>query len=361
MKSFNDFIIDTRVLKSNAINIKKQIGKDVKLCAVVKADAYGLGARAICSTIAGIVDFFAVASVCEGINIRVFDKTTKIVVLGVCSVDDIGIACENNISISVSNLQKLYEICKFCSENELNCNIHLQVNSGLNRYGFCKISEFVKALKIIELCDYVNLEGVYSHFATKSQDIRFIKKQYLRFLQYKKYIKNKHIICHIANSFATTYDSKFALNMVRNGFLLYGGTHNTIGNKLVLTIKSQIVNVLEVGKGSSIGYDRTFVAKKRMKIAVVPMGYADGMDRRLSNGFKVLISGQKCPIVGLICMDVFMVDISNVNAKIGDSVVILGTQGDHKITLDDFAKKMNTSPYEVLLHFNYKRMNYVVK
>lgn len=361
MKSFNDFIVDTGVLKSNAINIKKQIGKDVKLCAVVKANAYGLGARAICSSIAGIVDFFAVASVCEGLNIRVFDKTTKIVVLGVCSVDDIAIACENNISISVSNLQKLYEICKFCSENELNCNIHLQVNSGLNRYGFCKISEFIKALKIIDLCDYVNLEGVYSHFATKSQDIRFIKKQYLRFLQFKKYIKNKHVICHIANSFATTYDSKFTLNMVRNGFLLYGGTHNSIGNKFVLTIKSQIVNVLEVNKGSSIGYDRTFVAKKRMKIAVVPMGYADGMDRRLSNGFNVLIAGQKCPIVGLICMDVFMVDISNVNAKIGDSVVILGTQGDHKITLDDFAKKMNTSPYEVLLHFNYKRMNYIVK
>lgn len=361
MKSFNDFIVDTNILKQNAIRIKKQIGKDVKLCAVVKANAYGLGVRTICSSLYGLVDFFAVSSVCEGLNIRIFDKNTKIVVLGVCSTEDIAIACENNISISISNLEKLIEISQFCTKNKMVCNIHLQINSGLNRYGFCKISDFIKALKVIDDSNFVSLEGVYSHFATKSQDIKFIKKQFLRFLQFKKYIKNKQVICHIANSFATIYDSKFTLDMVRNGFLLYGGTNNLIGNKFVLTIKSKIVNIIDVKKGATIGYDRTFVTKKHMKIAVVPMGYADGLDRRLSNGFHVLICGQKCPIVGLICMDVFMVDISNINAKNGDSVVILGTQGCYKITLDDFAKKMNTSPYEVLLRFNYKRMNYIVK
>ena len=361
MKSFSDYIINTKVLKQGAINIKTLIGSNIKLCAVVKANAYGLGVETVCKTLFGIADFFAVSNVSEGLGIRVFDKSTKIVVLGMTSLENLGICSQNDISISVSNLQMCNKILEYCSQNKVYLNVHIQVNSGLNRYGFRKIAEFIKAIKLIDKSEYVSVEGVYSHFATKQNDVEFIKKQFMRFNQFKKYVQSKKVVFHIANSFATTNNRIFKLNMVRNGFLIYGGTKNNIENKFVLEIKSKLVNIFEVKKGDTIGYDRTYLVKSNMKIGVVPLGYADGMDRRLSNNFSVLICGKKCPIVGLICMDVFMVDLTGVDCELYSEVVLLGQQKQNSISIDDYAKVMNTSPYEVLLGFNYRRMNYVIK
>ena len=122
-----------------------------------------------------------------------------------------------------------------------------------------------------------------------------------------------------------------------------------------------MLNVFDVKRGDTIGYDRTFVVSKSMKIGVVPLGYADGYDRRLSNNFYVLVGGEKCRILGNICMDCFMVDLTTVDAKVGDTVVILGKQKQNSITLQDIADILQTSPYEVMLKFNYKRMNYITK
>jgi alanine racemase len=139
---------------------------------------------------------------------------------------------------------------------------------------------------------------------------------------------------------------------------MYGGS-DSFGNKMVLSIKSRIVNILDVKKGESVGYDRSFYASKKMKIAVVPIGYADGLDRGLSNNFSLLIGGVKCKIVGKICMDVCMVDITDLNVGLYDEVVILGKQKRQSILLQDYAEALETSPYEILLKFNYSRMNYI--
>jgi len=354
MKCFNDYIVDIDILKNNCWNIKKLIGKNVKFCAIVKADAYGLGCEAICKSLKGLADFFAVACLKEALKIREFDKTTKILILGVVSPKEYEICAENNISISIGTLEQLEKI------NNEKLNIHLQVNTGLNRFGFRSLVEFKKALKLIDSKENVKLEGVYSHFATKEQDVKFINIQFFKFLQFKNLVKDKNVICHIANSFATLQNEKFHLEMVRNGFSLYYGYKN-IFNKPVLTIKSKVINITTIKKGDSIGYDRTYVATKKMKVAVISIGYADGFDRRLSNNFQVIINDKKCPVVGLVCMDVFMVDISDVNAQVGDEVILLGKSKNHQITLFDYAKSLNTSPYEVLLKFNHKRMNYIIK
>lgn len=359
MKSFNDFVVDKKVIRKNALNIKSMLGRNVKFCAVVKANAYGLGCETVCKAIYGIADFFAVANVSEGLQIRVFDKVTPIIVLGMADIDNIILCVNNNISISISNLQQLEKISDFCQENQLSIKIHLQVNTGLNRFGFSTITHFNNALKIIEKSNYLKMEGVYSHFATKENDVFFMKKQFLRFNQFKKLVKLDNVIFHIANSYATINNEKYHLNMVRNGFLLYGGRDDN-GNKFPLKIKSRLINISKIKKGDSIGYDRTFVAQKAMTIGVVPLGYADGYDRRLSNKFYVLIGGEKCPVVGNTCMDCFMVDISHINAKMGDEVVILGKQKSQEITIFDFANTLETSPYEIMLKFNYKRMNYII-
>lgn len=357
MKNFNDYIVDTNVLKQNILNIKKLIDKNTKVCAIVKANAYGIGLETVCKTLANQIDYFGVANLKEALEIREFDKHSKILILGMINIDDLNVCSDNNISISVSNLEMLEEIALNAN---LPINVHLQVNTGLNRFGFRSVNSFKKALKLIKDSYYIELEGVYSHFATKSQDVSFIKRQFIRFNQFKKLVKSK-VLFHICNSYGLTFNKKFHLDMVRPGFLMYGGMENSLGNKLAVTIKSKVVNICTIKKGDTVGYDRTYMAKNKMQLAIIPIGYADGYDRRLSNNFYVLINGEKCNIVGLICMDVFMVDITGKNVRLGDEVVVLGKQGKREITLQNFSEVLDTSPYEVLLKFNYKRMNYIIK
>lgn len=356
MRSYTNFIISSNVIRNNVKNIKLKLQSNVKLCAVVKANAYGHGVETVCKAIVDYVDFFAVANVLEAVRIRAFNKKTKILILGQVEECDLEYCAKNNISVSIGSLEQLEK----CAKSLKGVLIHLQVNTGLNRYGFRSMVEFKKAVNFIKNNGLI-LEGVYSHFATKENDKIFIKRQNYRFLQFKNAVKDDNVIFHIANSFATTLGSNYQYNMVRTGFLMYGNLANDYSCKPAVEITSEIVNILCVRKGESVGYDRTCFATKPMKIAVVPVGYADGLNRGLSNNFSVLIGGKFCKIVGLICMDVFMVDVSDTKVKVGDKVTILGADGVHAITLLDYAETLNTSPYAVLLGFNYKRMNYIVK
>lgn len=356
MKSYTDFILNTSVLKANARLIKKRIGNGVKFCAVVKANAYSHGLEVVCRSLYGIADFFAVANIKEASTIRLFDKVTDILILGKVDVDDLKFCYENNISVSIGSLAELECLVK----SGVNAKVHLQVNTGLNRYGFRSIVEFKKALNIVEKNE-VNLSGVYSHFATKGNDILFIKRQFYRFLQFKKVVKRCDVIFHIANSFATSHSQNYFCDMVRTGVLMYGQAENDFGIKPVLEIRSKIVNIMRVKRGDTIGYDRTFEVKQPMTIAVVPVGYADGFDRRLSNNFSVLVLGRWCKVVGLICMDAFMIDVTNLGVKVGDEVTLLGENCGKKLTLFDYSKALDISPYVVLLGFDYRRMNYIVK
>lgn len=358
MKCLNDYIVDTKILKNNAKNIKEHIGKSCKFCAVVKANAYGIGLETVCKTLYGIADYFAVANLKEALSIRVFDKTTPILILGYIDNSDIKVASDNNIAISVGSYQQLKEI----TTHNTPINIHIQINTGLNRFGIRTITEYKKCIKLIKEESQVKVEGVYTHFATKAQDVNFVYRQFLRFNQFRNFTINKNVIYHIANSFSTNYSKKFHLDMVRTGFLLYGYAKNVIGNKPVVTIKSQIISISNVRRGDTIGYDRTYAVEKSMKIAVVPIGYADGLNRRLSNKFDLVINNQKCRILGRICMDVVLVDISNIlDAKVGTEVLILGKSSKYQLTLKDYADNLGTSDYEVLCNFNYKRANYIIK
>ncbi len=358
MKCFNDYIVDTTTLRNNSKNIKNHIGNKCKLCAVVKANAYGIGLETVCRALYGITDFFAVANLKEALSIRVFDKKTPILILGYINNNDFDIVSSNNISISIGSYEQLEELVVSKIPNK----IHIQINTGLNRFGIRTITEFKKCIKLLKSEPQVIVEGVYSHFATKTNDVKFVNRQYLRFNQFKKVEIDKRVIYHIANSFATNYSNKFHLDMVRTGFILYGYAKNNIGNKPVITIKSKIINITNVRRGDTVGYDRTFAVNKNMKIAVVPIGYADGLNRRLSNNFELIVNNKKCPIIGRVCMDVLMLDISNVeDAKIGTEVLVLGGCRGMQLTLQNYADNIGTSDYEVLCNFNYNRANYIIK
>ena len=165
MKSYSDYIVNLTKLKKNCLNIKKDLDSDTKFCAIVKADAYGIGSEAVCKALYGCVDFFGVATLDEALEIRNFDKVTSILILGIVPREYIDVCAENNISISVTSISQLEEI----KSSNKKIRLHIQINTGLNRYGIRSIVEFKKILKLIDGHPNLQLEGLYSHFATKKR------------------------------------------------------------------------------------------------------------------------------------------------------------------------------------------------
>lgn len=355
MSNFNEYIIDSKKLLSNVKRIKRFVGRQVKICAVVKADAYGLGVKNVCPIIADCVDYYAVVSVQEAMKLRKLDNEKPILILGAFNLEYVDWCSQNNVMVSLSSIDEVRYI-----NNNLNgqINVHIKINSGMNRYGVKNIFKLRQILKEIKQNDKINIVGVYTHFATKADNLDFIDQQYAFFDKMVKEIKVKNLIVHCANSYVSTTDKLKLCNMVRVGFSMYSSHYDRLEINNVVSIKSRVIFVNRLTKGESVGYDRTYIAKTNEKIGVVPMGYADGFARNLSNNFKVLVNGQFAPVVGNVCMDCFMVDLTNIkNVFVGSEVVILGESGDKLITLEDYANALNFSPYEVLTNFRTARMD----
>lgn len=352
MKSFSDYIIDKNAIKHNLVEYKKLENKS-KICAVVKADAYGMGIENIVDAVDGGVDYYAVACFKEAMHLRT--KTKKpILILNFVKTDTLNCCTENSIRVSVSNFNEAKQIKKYCNQN---IKIHLAINTGMNRIGFSCLTEFEKTLKYLKLQKSIIIEGIFTHLYN-ANNVVDTKKQFCIFMQYvnmlSKYFDVSNIIKHVASSLPAIKYPGLRLNMVRLGILLYGKCINkNIDIKPVLQIKSKITSICKIKKGESVGYGKNFVAEKPMKVATIPLGYADGIFRRYSKKGKVFVNGKECKILGNICMDMFMIDVSNTKTKVGDNVEILG---EH-ITLEEFAKNAGTIEYEVLTNIKKRRFN----
>lgn len=359
MENLTDFIINKKALLGNIEKIRRYIGYGIKLCAVVKADAYGLGIKNVCPIINDEVDYYAVVSVMEALELRKFAKSKPILVLGASNLTCANDCAKNDICLTISSLDEV----KYLNENlESVLRVHLKINTGMNRYGISSIKDLKNVIAEIENGHKIIVDGVYTHFATKSSDTDFIEKQYKKFEKMLKIIPYSNIIVHCASSYVATTDKLKLCNMVRVGFSLYGDLYQRLGIQNVVSVRARVLFVHTINVGESVGYDRTYVAKHRTKIAVCSMGYADGFARNLGNNFSVLINGSFAPVVGRVCMDCFMVDVTNIRGVfVGTGVTVLGSDGDKKITLSDIADAINFSPYEVLLNFRKRRMNVVIK
>ncbi len=359
MCNFNEFIIDGAVLQSNLKKIKRYVGRQTKICAVVKADAYGLGVRNVCPIISDEVDFYAVVSVKEAMELRLIDDKKPILILGAFNLEYVNWCAKNNITVAISNIDEVRYINKYCSSS---IDVHIKINSGMNRYGVKSVVLLREILKEIKRGQKINITGAYTHFATKLENLDFIDYQYAFFEKMLKEIKVKNLLVHCANSFVATTDKLKLCNMVRVGFSMYSDHYQRLKIENVLSVTARVLAINSVKRGESVGYDRTHIAKRNEKIAIVSMGYADGFARNLSNNFKVLINGQFTPVVGNVCMDCFMIDVTDIKGVfVGSQVTILGENADKKITLEDYAKALSFSPYEVLLNFRRRRMNVVIK
>lgn len=346
---------DLKALRHNFSQIKR-LGKGKKILAVIKADAYGHGMIRVGQALerAG-ADFFGVADIREAMGLRIYGIKKPILLFENTLPYFARQIVELDLTPSVSNIELARSLNDCAAKAHKRVNIHVKVDTGMGRLGVWH-EEAIRFIEKVRGLKNVNIQGIMTHFACADTDKVFTKRQIARLIKLLAELKKRGIIfsyVHAANSigFVEYQDKHFSL--YRLGLILYGmypavRLKSKISLKLVLSVKSRIVFLKRIEKGRSVSYGRTFIAKKKMTIATLPVGYNDGYFRSLSNKSFVLAGGRRCPVVGRVTMDQMMVDVSSVkNPKIGMEVVLLGRQGKQAMTADELAQKAGTINYEI--------------
>lgn len=351
--------IDADALLHN-FDIIKQTA-NTKVCAVVKANAYGHGVDIVAPLLqkAG-ADFFAVSNLEEAIELRDIGITKPILILGYTPSEYARELAVYNVSQCIYSLDYARELSQIAVKKKLQINIHLKLDTGMSRIGFdCRnddlngINDAISAVRL----DGFKLEGVFTHFAvsdrTETQEDGFTDCQYNRFIKAIDVLKSNGLdpeYKHCANSAALCQDSDKHLNMCRAGIILYGLTPSSDLKlpqdfKPVMSFKSVVSQVKNIRCGDTVSYGRTFKAQKDMTIATISAGYADGYYRLLSNKASVLINGKRANIIGRVCMDQFCVDVSDIpDVKRGDEVVLFGDG----LPVEELADIVGTINYELV-------------
>ena len=335
-------------LEHNVIQIQNYVGNDVKLMPVIKANGYG-------TYINKRLDFLnkfeivAVAIVDEAVEIRKLGYQGEIFVLNQAYKDEIEKIVNYNITVGISSMSFVEELGKRTE----NIRVHIEVGTGMGRTGInpARVEEYIN-----EIRKYHNIiiEGIYTHLSSADSDDEYTKKQLESFRISVEKAKElgcilKYIHCSASNGILNYRDSNY--NLVRPGIILYGyesfdGALNKIDVRPICKLKSKISFLKEVEAGTSIGYSRSFITTRKTKVATIPIGYADGFKRTLSNKGEVVINGKRVPIIGSICMDGFMADVTELeNVKIGDDVYIWDND---LVTVEEIAKEVGTINYEII-------------
>lgn len=349
--------IDLGVIGDNVKQIKKIIGSSVGLIAVVKANAYGHGLvpvaeKALKSGAKGL----AVFDLEEALKLRETKIQAPILILGFVEKKNLNEVIQHNISLALYDLDTVRELSKLGQ-----AKVHLKIDTGMHRLGILpdNIKNFTKQLKQFKNLD---IEGVFSHFADPN-DKDYAKFQINNFKKVLSYLKTENInppMVHMAKSDALDLPESYFTH-TRCGIALYGFIPSAVNSNPSLSFKAKIISLKKIPTKSYIGYLKTYQTKGLTKIAVLGVGYADGYDRGLSNRGEVLIKGTRCPVIGLVCMNQTIVDVSKVrDVKVGDTATLIGRDGNDRITVEEIAHKLNTNYHEVMSRFpeNIERIYY---
>lgn len=358
--------ISLNAIEHNYNVIRNKVADDTKVCCVIKADGYGHGAVELSQIYEKLgADFFAVSNIDEGIEIRKSGSKLPIVILGYTPVSEAENLAEYDISQAVFSLEYAKELSEKCVEEDCICKMHIKVDSGMSRIGFM-CQEFPRdeysIEEICEACCLPNLEveGLFTHFCVSDEDAEgreFTNKQYENFIHVRDSLKKRGVdisVVHCSNSGAIEDYPETCCDMVRAGIILYGlAPSSKLANRLdlvpAMTLKTVVAFVKEVQKGATISYGRTFTADRKMKIATVPIGYADGFIRQNAKDGYMMVNGKKAKIVGRICMDQTMLDVTDIeDVKTGDEVVVFGTGENGEPTADSLAENTGTINYETV-------------
>ncbi len=354
--------VDLAALSHNLSQIRKRLPPDCAVMPVIKANAYGHGAiETAQALIRQNLGYLAVFSIDEAIALRQAGIAVSIVVLGPFVPQQIEDIIVHRLTPVVSDRSLLEAMADATHARPTPYPIHLKVETGMNRLGLTQ-DDLETLFKKHMFPPSLHLEGLMSHLADSDGDAQEITEaQIARFNQALNVARSGGYevpLVHLSNSASIIRFPSAHYTMVRPGIMLYG--YHTLPSTIqvpdlqpVLSLTTCIAQLRLIQPGDRVSYNGTFIARKSTRIAVLPIGYADGLSRRLSNRGVVLIRGQRVPIVGLVCMDMVMVDITNVpDAMVGDEVVVIGQQGGETITAKDIAEWTETIPYEVLCAIN---------
>ncbi|MDI3535489.1 MAG: alanine racemase [Thermosediminibacterales bacterium] len=348
-------------LKHNLREIRRITSPNARICAVVKADGYGHGALKIASTALSFgASYLAVAVIDEAIELRQKGVEAPILILGYTPEKQFNEIIEYDITQTVYSLKSTLLLAEQAKRYRKKARIHIKLDTGMSRLGFQAEPASIPVIEKLFLIEGLEVEGIFTHFAkADEEDKKFTEEQYQRFINVVSILEKdgyKIPIKHAANSAAIIELPYTHLDMVRPGIILYGlypskeVDKTKIHIKPVMSFKTRISHVKTLGPGRAISYGGTFVTQRKSIIATLPVGYADGYSRLLSSRAQVLVKGHRAPVVGRICMDQCMVDITDIpgGAEVGNEVVLFGEMGNNRITVDEIADVIGTINYEVV-------------
>lgn len=346
--------IDKAALRDNFLRLRHQLSADVSVLAVVKADGYGHGATLVARVLAEAgADAFGVATVVEGVELREAGITQPILVLAGAMGDEVETAVACRLSIGVIDEHMARELAAAVRTGAL--PVHLKLDTGMTRLGVTSdaLPAFLAALRELPQLD---LTGVFSHFSdADSVASRYADHQQEVFAQQIEVIREAGFRprwTHLANSAATLTRPDTHWNLVRPGIVLYGVVPECAGDfpaQPVMQLRTRIWQLKSVPAECPVSYGQTYVTRRPSRIAILPIGYADGYDRSLSNRGEVLVRERRAPIIGRVCMDLTVVDVTSVpGAAVGDEVVLWGKQGKATLSVSEVAVWQDSIPYEVL-------------
>ena len=350
--------IDLDAVRSNVAAVQSRVGDGVKVMVILKADAYGHGAVPIAKALEDSSAYaYGVATVEEGLQLRTSGIRKPILVLSYAFPELFEAAVLNGIDLTVFQ----YETAKQLSDTALRlgrkAGVHIKIDTGMHRIGLIPCDESLEEIKQIASLEGINVKGVFSHLACADfADKSFANKQRELFESFTERIKQAgvHIpLRHLYNSAAIMDFDGGCFDMVRCGIVTYGldpsdeVKFENLPTTPVMQIKSHIAYIKKVRVGDTVGYGAAFMAKRDTLVATIPCGYGDCYPRLLTNKGRVLIKGHSAPVIGRVCMDQFMVDVTDIpDVKQGDEVTIVGTDGNQRLTVEELAKTAGSFNYE---------------
>ena len=350
--------IDLGALTDNYRQLRQVVSPLVKFLAVVKADAYGHGAVPISKRLDELgVDFLGVATVKEGLEVREEGVCKPILVMSGIYREEVETVLRYRLTPMIYRIEIAEALSAEAGKVDKKIPVHIKVDTGMGRLGvlYKEAPAFFSQLQRLK---NIVIEGVASHLSTADDENQsFAKEQLRRFFWALEKIKKGGVsppLCHIANSAALINLPDAHLNLVRPGIMLYGSYPSpSLKDKIILrsvmSWKSRVADLKKVPGGFFISYGRTFSASRPSLIAAIPVGYADGYSRLLSNQGEILLKGKRAPVIGRVCMDWTMVDVTDIpRVEVGEEVVLMGRQWDEEITPDEIATRIGTIPYEIL-------------
>lgn len=348
--------IDLDAAEHNFNITRAKLPENVKLLCVIKADAYGHGAVPLAKLFEGRADFYGVACIEEAIELKKAGIKTPVLILGAVPKEFYSDIVKHDIRVPIFNLEDAKALSAEAVKQNKTAPFHFCVDTGMSRIGFQVNKESADACLEITKLPNIEAEGLFSHFATADEkDLSKAIAQRDKFKEFIKLLEERGInipIKHINNSAGImNFDEYF--DMCRMGIILYGlyPSHevdeNLLKIKPVMEWRAHITHIKELEPGREISYGGTYKTGETRRIATIPVGYADGYPRCLSNKGKVLINGEFAPITGRVCMDQFMVDITGIDAKVGDTVVLVGKSGSKELSMEEVSENAYSFNYEL--------------